>query len=56
MTLFAIWIILVVAAGRLDHIVATRRHVRLAKEVFVDELRQLRAESISTPGGFTPGC
>jgi hypothetical protein len=45
------WLAIVAAARYIEHRAATRRHVKLAKEVFNEELRHLRAESLSTPGG-----
>lgn len=43
---FLVWLALVI-----EHHIATRRHVKMVKDVMTDELRKLKAESLSTPGG-----
>jgi hypothetical protein len=44
--LFLIWLGLIV-----DDYILTKRHVRMFKEVMTEELRKLKAESLSIPGG-----
>lgn len=36
---------------KIEHHLATKRHVKLFKENLQDELRQVQAEKLATPGG-----
>lgn len=51
MFLFSIFTFLVWLALVIEHRIATRRHVKMVKDVMTDELRKLQAESLATPGG-----
>ncbi len=48
----AAWVAILLLAYEIDRLAATERHVELTKQVFQDELKKLRAESLSMPGGF----
>lgn len=53
MVLFAIftWLAIMALAWRTERQTSTRRHVRLAVEVFTEELRRIQVQKLSTPGG-----
>lgn len=44
--LFLIWFGLII-----DDYILTKRHVKMFKQAMTEELRRLKAESLSTPGG-----
>ncbi len=51
MLVILVWLAIVTLAWRVERWTSTRRHVRLVKEVFSEELRRSKAISLSTPGG-----
>lgn len=49
--LVTLYVILVFVALLIEDHISTKRHIRLFKQVLEEELRHLKAESLSTPGG-----
>ena len=49
--LLTLYVILVFVALLIEDHISTKRHIRLFKQVLEEELRRLKAESLSTPGG-----
>ena len=49
--LWTLYVILVFVALLIEDHISTKRHIRLFKQVLEEELRRLKAESLSTPGG-----
>jgi hypothetical protein len=46
-----VYFILILLGLIIDDYILTKRHIKMFKQVMTDELRKLKAESLTLPGG-----